>query len=77
MQARCARSHCGGVVDVAKATRRRRRISQARFFLIEEISLLFMNGRSFEKVGWELHTRMRKKQAGYVKEARNEREISK
>lgn len=25
-------SHCGGIVDVAKATRRRRRISQARFF---------------------------------------------
>ena len=28
------KSHCGGKVDVAKATHRRRRISQARFFLI-------------------------------------------
>ena len=26
-----------------------------------------MKGRSFERVGWELHTRARKKQAGYVR----------
>ena len=29
---RCG-SHCGGVEDVAKATRRRRRISRARFYV--------------------------------------------
>ena len=31
-----------------------------------------MKEQSFEKIGWELHTEIKKKQTEYVKEARNE-----
>ena len=37
--------HCGGKVDVAEATRRRRRILQAGFFFMKiKISRLFVSG---------------------------------